>query len=439
MEHVGLALLAVFILLFGMISKRLESLPITPAMVFSALGIAVGPLGFGVIEVGADEGILSALAEATLLLVLFADASTIDLRILKRSYALPLRLLGIGLPATIAFGTGVAMLLFPEWSVWQAALIAAILAPTDAALGQAVVTNERVPSRIRQALNVESGLNDGICFPFVAFFLALTTGELSRSSADWAQFAASQLLWGPLAGVAVGLIGGRAVTWAVQKRWMNHAFHQLSSLTLAFLAYSVAELVHGNGFIAAFVGGMTFGASTPKTVRDTALDFAETEGALLGLTAFALFGSVGLSTSVLSIGPQGVVYALLSLTVIRVLPVLVSLVGSRLDLASQLFLAWFGPRGLATILYVLIAVKDDRLPGRELLFGVAMCTVLLSVFAHGLTATPLAAAYGRHAARKTAAHPGWAAAVPVAEMTVRHPFRAHRRSPSATSAARRTG
>ena len=405
MEHLGITLLALFVLAFGLVSRRLESTFLTGPMVFSAFGLVLGPIGLGWFDLDAESGLLHNLAEATLLLVLFADASVIDLRVLRRNFALPLRLLSAGLPLCMALGTWTAVLLFPELTVWHAALIAAILAPTDAALGQAVVSNEGVPGRIRQALNVESGLNDGICLPFVMMFLALAAGDRSHPGAYWADYAAAQLVLGPLAGIAVGYLGGKAIRRAVERSWMNHTFQRLSSLPLAMLSFCVAEAMGGNGFIAAFVAGMTYGNTAGTKACERSLEFAEAEGQLIGLPAFFAFGATSIAPALLDSGPNAILYAVLGLTLIRIVPVSLSLLGSGLGFGSYAFLGWFGPRGLASILYVLMAVENDSPANADLVFAVVISTVLLSVFAHGVTAAPGAVAYANLIERRRQARP----------------------------------
>lgn len=426
MEHLGITILAALVLAFGLFSRKLESTPVTPAMVFGVLGLALGPAGFGLIEISERNQTLHLLAEATLVLVLFADASAIDLRVLRRNFRLPLRLLAVGLPLTIGLGTLIAVWCFPDWNPWLAALLAAILAPTDAALGQAVVSNERVPVRIRQALNVESGLNDGICLPFVMMFLVFASGGIAQPGNYWLAYAAEQLIFGPAVGVAVGYGGAKAIERAVERGWMNAVFERTSSILLALLAYCAAELASGNGFIAAFVAGLVFGTVAERAVFEPALDLAESEGALLGLTAFFVFGATAIAPTLSQIDPRAVLYAVCSLTAIRMIPVFASLLGTGLDLRTQAFLAWFGPRGLASILYVLLAVEMSGLPAREDLYSAVMCTVLLSVLAHGLTAEPWAERYAAHAAERLAAQPRWRAGRSVEEMRARRPFRASR-------------
>lgn len=389
MENSFVLVLAVFLLGFGLISKRLETSPLTPAMVFAGFGFLVGPVGLRLLELDLGGEVLHQLAEATLVLVLFADAATINLRILKKSFHLPLRLLGVGLPLTIGAGLLTARWIFPELGIWGAALLATIVAPTDAALGQAVVSSHKVPVRIRQALNVESGLNDGICLPFVMLFLALALGGGDHSTAYWATYALAQLALGPLAGVATGWLGSAAIERAVDSNRMNPAFERISSLALALLAYSLAEVIGGNGFISAFTAGLTVGARLRREIREAVLDFAETEGQLLGLLAFTVFGAANVGPIVEQAGPRALLFGVLALTVLRMLPVAVSLIGAGMSAPAFAFLGWFGPRGLASILYVLIASEGNDLPGRETIFLIVMTTVLLSVVMHGFTRLPV--------------------------------------------------
>ena len=423
MEHLGITLLALFVPAFGLVSRRLQSTSLTAPMVFSATGIILGPIGFGWFELDPESDLLQSLAEATLLLVLFPDASVIDLRALRRNFALPVRLLSTGLPLCMGLGTLVAVALFPELTVWHAALIAAILAPTDAALGQAVVSNEGVPARIRQALNVESGVNDGICLPFVMMFIALAAGDNSRPGSYWADYALGQLVLGPLGGIAVGYFGAKAIRRAVDNSWMSAAFQRLSSVILAMLAFCFAESIGGNGFIAAFIAGITYGNTVGTKACERSLEFAEAEGQLIGLLAFMAFGATSIAPALINVGPNAVLYAVLSLTFIRMIPVALSLIGSGLSFPSYLFLGWFGPRGLASILYVLLAVENESLAGTETIFAVVMCTVLLSVLLHGVTAAPGAVAYGNLVERRRLAKPDCAEHRPVQEIPSRQPFR----------------
>jgi NhaP-type Na+/H+ or K+/H+ antiporter len=308
---------------------------------------------------------------------------------------LPLRLLGIGMPLTIALGTFVATLVLTDLTFWEAAIVGTVLAPTDAALGQAVVNNPRVPIRIRQALNVEAGLNDGLSVPFLALFLTLAVAEEELQSASyWIRFALEQVGLGVLVGVGVGLAGGWLVSWASKREWMTESFERLVLLALAIIAWALADQIGGNGFIAAFVGGLVVGP-TVERVGEQLLRFTEAEGQLLNLSVFFVFGVLVIGL-IQPLSWQVALYALLSLSVIRMLPVAVSLAGTHLRSVSVLFMGWFGPRGLASIVLGLIVVSEaPLLAGREEIELVVALTVLFSVLLHGITAAPLSATYAR--------------------------------------------
>lgn len=393
MESVGIVVVAVAVLAFGLISRRLQRSIVTPPMMFVLLGIAIGPLGFHLVEFETEHGWFHTLAELTLVLILFTDASRINLRLLWEQHRLPLRLLLVGLPLTIAAGVGVAIGVFPSWNLWETFALAAILAPTDAALGQAVVSSPDVPVRIRQTLNAESGLNDGIALPIVLFFItcAAAAGH-AEESIGWVGFTAKQLIFGPLVGFVVGRIGGGLVVWCRERHWMNEVFTSLSSIALALMSYSIAYLIGGNGFIAAFVAGMTLGNLCEKTCMSL-VEFAEAEGQLMTLLVFLVFGAAMVPFLTRDFRWIFVLYGLLSLTVVRMLPVALSLIGSGIRGPTYWFLGWFGPRGIASILFALLVV-EPMLPHADTILAVVTITVLLSVFLHGMTAAPLARAYG---------------------------------------------
>jgi sodium/hydrogen antiporter len=327
--------------------------------------------------------------------VLFTDAASTNLSALRQNEALPLRLLGIGMPLTIVLGTAVAALVLTDLTFWEAAIVGVVLAPTDAALGQAVVSNPRLPLRMRQALGVEAGLNDGLSVPFLALFLSLAEAEEEHLSAYiWIRFALEQVGFGILVGIGVGLVGGWLVRGASQRGWMTDSFQRLALLALAIIAWALADQIGGNGFIAAFVGGLLIGPSV-KRLGERVIRFTEAEGQLLSLSVFFIFGVLVLG-AIQPLSWEVALYALLSLTLIRMLPVALSLYGTHLRGVSVLFAGWFGPRGLASIVLGLIVVEEaPLLPGREEIEAVVALTVLLSVLLHGVTAVPLSAVYAR--------------------------------------------
>jgi NhaP-type Na+/H+ or K+/H+ antiporter len=390
-----LAVLAAVVFAFGLVSRRLEGTVLTAPIVFVLVGAILGPAGLGLIEFELDDHTVLLLAEIALALVLFTDAASTDLSTLRQNEGLPLRLLGIGMPLTIALGAAAALLLLTDLTFWEAAIVGTVLAPTDAALGQAVVSNPRVPLRVRQALNVEAGLNDGLSVPFLALFLTLAAAEEELQSASyWIRFALEQIGLGVLVGIGVGLVGGWLVSLASRKSWMADPFQRLALLALALIAWALADLVGGNGFIAAFVGGLAVGP-TVERVGEHLIRFSETEGQLLNLSVFFIFGVLVIGT-IQPLSWDVALYALLSLTLIRMLPVALSLFGTHLRSISVLFMGWFGPRGLASIVLGLIVVAEaPLLTGRERIEQVVALTVLFSVLLHGLTAAPLSAAYAR--------------------------------------------
>ena len=392
---VDLAVLAALVFAFGLVSRRLEGTIFTAPIVFVMGGIVLGPAGLGLVEFGLDDHSVLLLGEIALAIVLFTDAASTNLSSLRQNEGLPLRLLGIGMPLTIALGTAAAALLLTDLTFWEAAIVGTVLAPTDAALGQAVVSNPRVPLRVRQALNVEAGLNDGLSVPFLALFLTLAVAEEELQPASyWIRFALEQIGFGALVGVGVGLVGGWLVSGASRREWMTDSFQRLALLALALIAWALADQIGGNGFIAAFVGGLAVGP-TVEHFGERLIRFTEAEGELLNLSVFFIFGVLVIGL----IQPSSwevALYALLSLTVIRMLPVALSLLATHLRGVSVLFVGWFSPRGLASIVLGLIVVAEaPLLAGREELEAAVALTVLLSVLLHGVSAAPLSAAYAR--------------------------------------------
>lgn len=396
MESLTFLVIATGLIVFGLVSARLANSVLTPPLIFVAFGLMTGPLGLGLVDSDFSASSIETIAEFTLVLVLFTDASRINIGMLWRYHNLPTRMLLFGLPLTIVAGTLVAIVIFPGLPVIEAALLAAILAPTDAALGQAVVTNRKIPVRIRQTLNAESGLNDGIVLPVVLllFSLASASHAATQSTFDWVQFGVLQITLGPLVGIVAGLVGGYLVDRSAAAGWMTTAFQGLSAIGIAFAAFALAELVGGNGFIAAFVAGLAVG-NVHRGVCEFLFEFSETEGQLLTLVTFFLFGAVIVPEIADSITIATVAYALVSLTLVRILPVVVSLLGTGLNLPTWLFLGWFGPRGLASILFALLVVGESETGESSLILVTVTVTVLLSVILHGVTAAPAARRYAR--------------------------------------------
>lgn len=393
-----LALIAFAIALYALAAERLEQLRVTGPIIFLSLGMLVDLPSFSLVDLGQTAEVLRVTSVVTLTLLLFADASTIDLAALRRDAGVPVRLLMVGLPLTVALGTLVAQPLVGVVGVGVAALLAAILAPTDLSLGLAMFSDPQVPDRVRRSINVESGLNDGIAAPLVALFTAVAIAELDHEVGPIIE-ALREISIGAGVGVAVGAAGGWLLVRSVKAAWSTRHSRQIGAVAFALLAYTVAVAAHGNGFIAAFVAGLAFGGIARREAVESA-ELAEQSGTLLSLFVWFMFG--------MSVLPafrdsgwawQPMLYAALSLTLIRMVPVALSLIGSRMHPATTVLVGWFGPRGLASVVFLLqsLAALQEAGVDTTLIAAAASWTVLGSVILHGASAGPVAAWYGAKA------------------------------------------
>jgi sodium/hydrogen antiporter len=389
----SLAIVALTVLGVAAISRRLSGTPVTPTIVFVAVGLLVGPEVLDEVDLESSSASVRTLAEATLALVLFCDASRIDLRLLRREVGVPVRLLGIGLPLTIALGALAAAVIFGQLTAAEAIILGVILAPTDAALGQAVVTEPRVPGRIRQGLNVESGLNDGICVPllFAAVAVADVESEISEGRGA-GTLLLEEIGYGVVGGVLAGLLVAAIVIHAGRRDLIDPAWRQVIPAAGAALAYGTAAALGGSGFIAAFVAGVIFRLALG---RDPAQmnELGEQVGNVLNGVTFVLFGAILLGPALGELSWELALYAVVSLTLVRMLPVVVAMAGSRARPQTLGFLGWFGPRGLASIVFAVIVIEESNLPHEDLIVLAIYLTVGLSVLAHGVSAAPLARRY----------------------------------------------
>jgi NhaP-type Na+/H+ or K+/H+ antiporter len=390
----ALAVIALSLIAFGMVSRRLNGTPVTAPMVFVGVGLLVGMDVFALVDTSPTGEWVKLLAEATLTVVLFSDASRIDLRTLRREYTVPARLLGIGLPLTIVFGAMLAAALFGALSVPEALVLAVLLAPTDAALGQAVVTEPRLPSRIRQGLNVESGLNDGICVPLLFIVLAIAEADAGESSATHAAtLVIEQIGYGVLGGVVAGAGAAAAISFGSTRGLIEKSWLQIIPVAGAALAYGIATPLGGSGFIAAFAAGMTFGLLGQRFDGGEVTLFSDELGEALNGVTLLVFGAVLLSPTLEALSWQIALYAVASLTIVRMAPVAVAMLGTGAQRQTVAFLGWFGPRGLASIVFAAIVVQEADLPHTETILLTTYATVALSVLAHGVTAAPLTNRY----------------------------------------------
>lgn len=388
----SLAVIAAVVIAYALVSRSLDRTPVTAAIFFVSSGLVFGSKGLGWIDLGTKSEPVRLLAETTLTLVLFADASRIDLSALRREYGVPLRLLGIGLPLTILAGWVLAAGVFPKLSLGEALVLAIILAPTDAALGQAVVTDPRLPSRIRQGLNVESGLNDGICVPLLFIALGISDAEAHTTSAHGALVLVAEAIgYGVLFGVVAGALGALLLRLARAHGSVDASWTQVVPVGTAALSYGLAAPLGGSGFIAAFIAGFTFGLLRRGGEEISYLieEFGEAANAV----TFVVFGAAIVGPVLAGMSGTAALYGVLSLTVIRMLPVAASFVGTRARRPTIAFVGWFGPRGLASIVFAVVVLDEGTLPHVGTTTVVVVFTILLSVYAHGLSSRPLTARY----------------------------------------------
>ena len=385
------ALVATLIVLWSSFSRTFSRLGISEPLLFVAAGVACG--GVHDLSVSAQASSVRLLAEVTLVCVLFADASRVRVHSLQHDPWLPTRLLGLGLPVTVLLGAVVAHLLQPHSGWWAALLLGAVLAPTDASLGAAIVTDTRVPARVRRALNVESGLNDGIVAPVVALAVAAVAGTTATVSAH-VTTAVADIALGAVVGLVAGAAVGRLLATAVQRGWSEGSSLGVAVTATALGSYGLATAVHGNGFIAAFLGGLAFGACA-RSIAPHLVDVDEQAGQLLSCFVWYVFGAAMLRPALSSpLAPRALLYAVISLSVIRLLPVALALVRTHLGRPTVAFMGWFGPRGLASVVFALLAADELGQQATPLVTYVSL-TVALSVVLHGLSANPLTRRYVR--------------------------------------------
>jgi sodium/hydrogen antiporter len=406
-EHAGAAgaalplLLVGTILVYALTCRWLERVGVTAAMVFVAVGVLVGTTGLGLVAVDPHAHWFLVVAEVTLCLLLFCDAARLRLRQVGHDLGPVLRLLGLGLPLTVITGTLLVVVVFPERGWVAAALVAAILAPTDAALGAAVVSDRRVPVRVRRILGMESGLNDGLATPVVAVLIAVAASQAGLAGEQaWQVRAVYSLGVGVVVGAGLGCGGGLVLRWCRHRGWTSPLSVQVAVFTLALGCYFGATSIEANGFVAAFVGGLMLAATTGMRAAEEELAFTETLGVLASQVVWLLFGAAMVGPALGRMTGGTVLVALGALTVVRMVPVAVAMTGSRWSPATIGFIGWFGPRGLATVIFALVALQSlDSTGLADHVLDVAAVTVLVSIVAHGFSAGPLAVRYGARAAR----------------------------------------
>ena len=392
MEFAFVVFIGTALFAYALVAKLLARSPISGPMFFAFAGLIAYWVGVIPAETVTFTESIALLLELTLALVLFTDSMTLNIGSWRDDAELPTRLLAFGMPLMILLGAVAAFVMFPNLDLWGAAIIATILAPTDAALGRPVVTNERVPLRIREALNIESGLNDGIALPFLLFFMA---GAEVEEGANLLALFGSSVGWALLAGVGIGWASALAVVWFSDRGWMPGVWRQVSIVSVAFVSYFVADEIGGSGFIAAFAAGLVFGRVTRDRDFSNIGDFGDTLAQFLTMIAFFVFGALALAPTIGDVSLRILLYAVVSLAVVRMIAVAVSMIRAHLRPPTVAYMGWFGPRGLASIIFGTILVEESGIPHTDLIVMIMIVTVALSILLHGVTAYSGSNAYAK--------------------------------------------
>ena len=389
MHYTTPLVLAVLVLGYAVVSERVNRSSVAPALIFLFLGMGLGPFGLGLLEAGPGTEGYTVLAQLALTVILFNQAANLRLNRIRVHGTVALRLLIVGIPVTVLLGALTAVLLLPVLPWWEAVCLAAIVAPTEAALIEALLGDRRIPERVRHALSVESGFYDGFALAILLTALALASEQADRSDANWAWFIFSTEFGSLLAGGAVGLIGGVIVARSLRYHWMSDTWAQLATLALAFICFAIGERIEASGFVAAFTGGLAFSYVSRRGTEDSLpTQVSDATGQLLELMVFAMFGAFAVIDGWQRADWRVVVFAVVALFGVRVIAVLVSLVRTDLPMPDRLFIGWFGPRGIGTVVLGLLVVNRGDIQNTELIGTVVVVTVTLSLLLHSLSLAP---------------------------------------------------
>lgn len=378
--------LTALVLCYAVVSAVVKRWYIAPALIFVLAGILLGPSGFGVIHLSEDAGMYTVLSQLALTVILFNQAAQLDLsRALQRGH-LSFRLLVVGIPVTLALGTATALVLLPVLPLWEAVCLAAIVAPTEVALIDALLEDHRIPEQVRHAMSVETGFYDGFALAALFAALALASEHTDDDAARWGWFVVRTEGLSVLVGLLVGGIGGLVIARSLRRRWMSDTWAQLATLAMALLCFQLGEALHASGFVAAFVGGLTHAAVTRRENSQRATEFTDATAQLLELMVFALFGAYSVVVGWREAGWAVIVFAVLALVMVRLIAVSIALLGSGLPPRSRLFIGWFGPRGIGTLVLGLLVIDDGNIGHVDLIAQVVVVTVTLSLVLQSLTA-----------------------------------------------------
>jgi sodium/hydrogen antiporter len=397
--------LTVLVFCYAVVSGVVKRWYLAPALLFVAIGIALGPSGFGFVKIGPHAEGFTVLAELALSVILFNQASALDLGAVLRGRRVPLRLLSIGIPLSIALGTLVAVIVFPVLPLWEAVCLAAIVAPTEVALIDALLEDRRIPERVRHALSIESGFYDGFALAAMLAALALASAQNDHAQGRWAWFAFRTEIVSVAVGIVIGLIGAAVISRSASHGWMSDTWAQLATLALALACFGVGERFHGSGFVAAFAGGLCYAVVSPMAGERAATQVSDAAGQLLELLVFTLFGGFAVIPAWRHAGWRMVLFAVLALLGVRIAAVSIALMRSSLSASSKLFIGWFGPRGIGTLVLGLLVIEKGKIYQGTLITQVVVLTITLSLVLHSLTARLGIRLCQRHEAGETAPKP----------------------------------
>jgi len=379
--------LTIVVLCYAVVSGVVRRLYLAPALIFVALGMILGRFGFGLVDVGEHTEGFTVLAQLALTVILFNQASVLDLRALIRGRRVSLRLLAIGIPATIVLGTLTAVLLLPELPLWEAVCLAVIVAPTEAALIDALLEDRRIPERVRNALSVESGFYDGFALAALLAALAFASAQTDHAVQRWVWFAVRGELVSAAVGIVIGLAGAVVISRSHARGWMSDTWAQLATVALALVCFGIGERLHASGFVAAFAGGLAYAVFAPRSdVGPTMTVVSDAAGQLLELLVFALFGGFAVIPVWRDAGWRVVVFAVVALIGVRVAAVAIALLSSGLPLSDTLFIGWFGPRGIGSVVLGLLVIEQGEIHQHALIKQAVVIVVTVSLVVHSLTA-----------------------------------------------------
>lgn len=378
--------LTLLVLGYAVVSALVNRWYVAPALIFVGLGMLFGPFGFNLLAAGPGTEGYTLLAQLALTVILFNQAAKLDPGKAFRRGQVTFRLLVIGIPLTLVLGSLTAAVLLPVLPWWEAVCLAAIVAPTEVALIEALIEDHRVPERVRNALSVESGFYDGFALAVLLAALALASAQTDERPRDWTWFVVRTELVSLVIGAAVGLLGAVVIAWSRRREWMNDTWAQLATLAVALICFEFGERVHASGFVAAFTGGLAFAVVARRSNTEVSNQVSDAAAQLLELLVFAMFGAFAVIDAWQHTSWRVVLFCAVALFGVRMVAVLVALIRTDLPAYSRLFIGWFGPRGIGTVVLALLVIERGEIQHPDVLAQAGVIAVTLSLVLHSITA-----------------------------------------------------